>query len=411
MEHLESVEEARYYVEEVSKKLNLEDIGISLDAAKEQQNAECQEELEEIHPDYIHLDTDHVEENTESKQTNQNIYRKIDIPDIKDLKEKTRELDPFQREVINIMVKFAKDIIKSYREGNPIPEPPNLMVHGGAGSGKTFVIKILAQWIQHILQKPGDTFNCPYVIKSAFTGTAASLIEGMTLHSAFGFDFGNKHYSLSDKTRDAKRNVMKNLKTIIIDEISMVKSDMIYQLDLRLQEIKEKMGVPFGGVANVYFGDILQLCPVCGRYAFECPQNSSYHLTYELESRWHRMQVLNLEINHRQGKFKEYADMLNRIREGKQTSEDIEKLKTRIRRRGHTELKNVSLFIVCTKKECARINTEYLDTLEGHDIFLQARHHMQTQKKYKPYICKKEGTIGNKSALLKCSAWEGPSLV
>ena len=52
---------------------------------------------------------------------------------------------------------------------------------------------------------------------------------------------------------------------------------------------------------------------------------------------------------------------------------------------------------MCTKKECARINTEYLDTLEGDDIFLQARHHMQTQKNYKPYICKKEGTIGNSS--------------
>ena len=152
----------------------------------------------------------------------------------------------------------------------------------------------MAQWVQHILQKPGDALNSPYVIKSAFTGTAASLIEGMTLHSAFGFDFGNKHYSLSDKTRDAKKNIMKNLKLIVIDEISMVKSDMIYQLDLRLQEIKERLGVPFGGVANFYFGDILQLCPVCGRFAFECPQNSSYHLTYELESRWHQMQVLNL---------------------------------------------------------------------------------------------------------------------
>ena len=242
------------------------------------------------------------------------------MPDIKELKEKTRQLDPFQREVIDIMVKYAKDIIKSHREGNPIPEPPNLMVHGGAGSGKTFVIKTLAHWIQYILQKTGDDFNCPHVIKSAFTGTAASLIEGMTLHSAFGFDFGNKHYSLSDKTRDAKRNILKNLKLIIIDEISMVKSDMLYQLDLRLQEIMEKIGVAFGGIASCYFGDILQLCPVCGKFIFECPQNHAYHLTYKLESRWHRMQVLNLEINHRQGKFKEYAEILNRIREGKQTN-------------------------------------------------------------------------------------------
>ena len=157
------------------------------------------------------------------------------------------------------------------------------------------------------------------------------------------------------------------------------------------------MGVPFGGVANFYFGDILQLCPVCGRFAFECPQNSSYHLTYELESRWHQMQVLNLEINHRQGKYKQYADMLNRIREGKQTQDDIEKLKTRIRPRGHSDLNEVSLFIVCTKRECARINTEYLLNLDGREICIKARHHLQTQKHYKPQICKKEGTVGNSS--------------
>ena len=105
------------------------------------------------------------------------------------------------------------------------------------------------------------------------------------------------------------------------------------------------------------------------------------------------MQVLNLEIDHSL-KFKDYADILNRIREGKQTSEDIEKLKTRIRQRGHSDLKKVSLFIVCTKRECARINIEYLN---GSDIFIQARHHLQTQRKYKPCICKKEGTLGNSS--------------
>ena len=109
------------------------------------------------------------------------------------------------------------------------------------------------------------------------------------------------------------------------------------------------------------------------------------------------MQVLNLEINDRQGKFKDYADILNRIREGKQTSEDIEKLKTRIRQRGHSDLKKVSLFIVCTKKECSSINIEYLNSLDGSNIFIQERHHLQTQRKYKPYICKKEGTLGNSS--------------
>ena len=95
------------------------------------------------------------------------------------------------------------------------------------------------------------------IARVLFTGTAASNIEGQTLHASFGFPFDNKYYSLSDKVRDQKRAALKNLKMIIIDEISMVKSDMLYQLDLRLQEITEKAGVPFGGLAVITFGDMI----------------------------------------------------------------------------------------------------------------------------------------------------------
>ena len=65
---------------------------------------------------------------------------------------------------------------------------------------------------------------------------------------------------------------------IINYEISTVKADMLYQLNLSLQEIKERMGVPFGGISHFFFGDILQLKPVCGRYIFDTPQNPSYYL-------------------------------------------------------------------------------------------------------------------------------------
>ena len=78
-------------------------------------------------------------------------------------------------------------------------------------------------------------------------------------------------------------------------------------------------------------------------------------------------------------------------------SEDMEKLRTQIRRTGHPDLKKVSLFIVCTKRECGRINTEYLLSLDGAEVSIQARHYLKTQKKFKPFICKKEGTVGNTS--------------
>ena len=295
MEHLHDVEEARHYVEEANKKLDLSEIRITLNAAAEQENDECNDDGEELHPDYIHLDTDNVDQVEEDNKEIPCIYRKIELPNPKLLKQKTRQLDPFQRNVIDIGVKYSRDLIKSQKEGNHLPVPPLLMVHGGAGAGKSHTINTLAEWIQLILLRPGDDINCPYVIKTAFTGAAASLIDGMTLHSAFGFDFGNKFYSLSDKVRDARKNILKNLRVIIIDEISMVKADMLYQLDLRLQEIKEKTRVPFGGVSLFCFGDIMQLQPVCGKFIFDCPSNPAYHLTFTLDSLWHKFRILNLE--------------------------------------------------------------------------------------------------------------------
>ena len=92
MEHLESVEEARHYVEEVTKKLDIKNVGIQLDSMMEQSNADCQDDSEELHPDYLHLDIENAPEMVENNQNRQSIYRRMEIPDIKDLKAMTRQL-------------------------------------------------------------------------------------------------------------------------------------------------------------------------------------------------------------------------------------------------------------------------------------------------------------------------------
>ena len=58
--------------------------------------------------------------------------------------------------------------------------------------------------------------------------------------------------------RDKRRVELQNLKLVIIDEVSMVKADMLYMLDLRLQEITMKE-IPFGGIGVICFGDLMQL--------------------------------------------------------------------------------------------------------------------------------------------------------
>ena len=83
-----------------------------------------------------------------------------------------------------------------------IPQPPMLVVHGGAGTGKSTLIRVMSQWINRTLQMPGEEFNCPYVIRAAPTGMAASNIDGITLHSAVKLNFGNSYIPLADKNRD-----------------------------------------------------------------------------------------------------------------------------------------------------------------------------------------------------------------
>ena len=136
MEHLEGVEEARYYVEQVKKETDLTEIANTLDPMLEQHNADCDEELELEHPDFAHIDPENIV-NEKDKAAAGN-YKQIEIPDDDELKKRSRSLDKWQREVLNIGIRYAKDVVKGRRSGNAAAKPSLLMVHGGAGAGKSF---------------------------------------------------------------------------------------------------------------------------------------------------------------------------------------------------------------------------------------------------------------------------------
>ena len=179
---------------------------------------------------------------------------------------------------------------------------------------------------------------------------------------------------------------------LIIDEVSMVKSDYIYLIDLRLQELKENKK-PFGGVSILAFGDFCQLRPVKGRFVFEPPINPSFKITNNFASRWDMFQCVELVENHRQGKDHEYADLLNRARTGDHTDEDKELLETRVRPQGHPDLKNASLYIIPTKKPCAILNDIYIKNLPGEMITARAYHHHNLNKKFTPKLDKIDDSV------------------
>merc|ERR1719233_702505 len=256
MEWLDPVEEARYFVEESMKnELNLDEVETRMDAEKQQADLDCEEEGIEPDPQYEHLDLGDHNEHEFLPSTNW--CRKIDVKEEK-LYEDAASLDMNQRKVLDICLKYARDVVKSRSNGNTAPIPPRLIVVGGAGAGKSTVIQTVIQWSQKILQRSGDEPQRPYILATATTGAASVIIEGMTLHTAVGLDFSNKHSSLTDKKRELKRDQCKNLKLIIVDEFSMMKSDQLYQVDLRLRELKQN-NREYGGVAVLLFGDPAQL--------------------------------------------------------------------------------------------------------------------------------------------------------
>ena len=133
-----------------------------------------------------------------------------------------------------------------------------LFIHGGPGVGKTWTVNEF----KNMLTTNNEKFLC-----TAFTGVAASLLNGgETLHSLFQFHVGRKKCSnLTGSLTDTALRMMhakfKDCKYIMIDEISMVGSLMMYKIHNRLQEIKGN-SLPFGGINMLVVGDFFQIIPV-----------------------------------------------------------------------------------------------------------------------------------------------------
>ena len=171
---------------------------------------------------------------------------------------------------------------------------------------------------------------------------------------------------------------------VILDEFSMIKADLFYQMDLRLRELLENTNEPFGGCAILMFGDILQLRPVMGKYIFEMPRSSSYHASFHIESLWNTFGVIQLLTNHRQGEDYEYAEVLNRIRTGSQTEKDYELLQQRVRPLNHPDIPSDALFVTCKNKHVNEINEKKLEMLEGIQYENEATVKSSAQKEVNP---------------------------
>lgn len=131
----------------------------------------------------------------------------------------------------------------------------NVFITGQAGTGKTkFLRKLKA-----------EVLNSRKAVIAAPTGLAALNCDGMTLHSLFGLPFGpmvaDDEDDVFKQTHCVRSKLIKAIDIMVIDEISMVRADMIDCIDIVLRHMRSDHR-PFGGVQIVMFGDLYQLPPV-----------------------------------------------------------------------------------------------------------------------------------------------------
>ncbi|KAJ8048677.1 ATP-dependent DNA helicase PIF1 [Holothuria leucospilota] len=202
-------------------------------------------------------------------------------------------------------------------------EPLHVFLTGGAGVGKSMVIKTLYQALhRHLNSQEGEDPEDIRLLLCAPTGKAAYNIEGITTHSAFQIDpnQGFNYKKLSSNRLNTLRVKYRHLSVVIIDEISMVGNKQFLFIHQRLQEIKQS-ALPFGGVHMIVVGDLFQLKPVKDQWIFQDVKSAYGPLALNLWEEYFHIHELTQIM--RQQNDQPFAELLNRLREGEQTESDI----------------------------------------------------------------------------------------
>ena len=389
--HLQTVTEGRERAEEF-----LADVGIDLDPMNEQNEDIARQEGDHEDDEMAILDpaaSGVVRDTIES--TVDRTYRKIEIENEDVLQGKILGLDKEQRAVVDHIVGYARDF-KMHEERpneNPKPVPPLLLVHGKAGTGKSHVIDVLSQLLEKTFRRSGDNPDNPYILRLAFTGSAADLIAGQTINKTLGLPHSNTIRPMPDKIRDLRRTQLQNLRLIIIDEISLVSVDQIYQIHFRLSNDIKQNGLPFGNIALVVLGDLLQIKPISGPFVFMDPANKTFQLYASFIDLWKQFKAIELKTNHRSGEYRIYADLLNRVRVGLPTKEDIDLLNSRVFKRNSPDLPEDAVFCSGENKIINEYNTQKLNKLHGELYTRKADVFSNTKKQIKSPITENSGII------------------
>ncbi|MBC7868065.1 MAG: AAA family ATPase, partial [Gloeobacteraceae cyanobacterium ES-bin-316] len=202
----------------------------------------------------------------------------------------------------------------------------NIFLTGKAGTGKTTFLKYLKE---HCAKN---------IVVAAPTGVAAINAGGVTLHSLFQLPFfpflptkNNKEELLGKmKFNKQRQQLLRKMELLVIDEISMVRADVMDAIDTILRSVRRNHSMPFGGVQLLCIGDLYQLPPVAQNHEWIILQEY-YASPFFFESMVIREQMpLLIELNkiYRQ-KEDSFVRLLNKVRNNDMDADDYEDLHMR----------------------------------------------------------------------------------
>ena len=256
----------------------------------------------------------------------------------------------------------------------------SIFLTGKAGTGKTTLLKEIIKTTHK---------NCVVV---APTGIAALNAGGVTIHSLFQLPFGGFipannvaqqfSESLKFETKDTlrrhfkmsaiKRKVIQNMELLIIDEVSMLRSDLMDAIDFMLQSVRKKR-IAFGGVQVLFIGDLLQLPPVIREEEWRTLRQY-YKGKFFFHS--HVIQQnppLYIELSKIFRQSDEtFIDLLNNLRNNKITNENIVFLNKYVQPNFDLKANNGYITLTTHNTKADAINSQSINDLKGNSVNYKA---------------------------------------
>ncbi len=244
-------------------------------------------------------------------------------------------------------------------------------VHGKAGCGKTFLINRLVSQIA----------GCQVLTP---TNLAASLYKGArTIHSYFygaldNLDEGYQDPTNIDPVKAGKLGLsLKAIRMLVIDEISMVRSDLFEMINQICQKALNN-NRPFGGIPLVVVGDLFQLPPIVSDDAVLEYLNIEYGGIYFFNSHIVQQEIRNIKLfeltkSYRQANDPAFVSILDAFREPMSPEKKIE-IMNAINSRVTNDLPNNAVYVASSNEQVRQINAKKLSQLPGQVTTLDAEY-------------------------------------